>query len=418
MSRRPPLPTAELLLENISTLYTMDYNLAENALGSITGGVVAIAEGKILWAGHASSLSEHVKIGKNTERIDAARRIVTPGLIDCHTHLVFAGSREGEFERKIRGATYQEIAASGGGIVSTMKATREADFDTLLDLGLSRLKFMLEHGVTTCEIKSGYGLSVQDELKQLEVIETLNQSQPVSLVPTCLGAHVVPPEFKQDRAGYVRLLVEELLPTVAQRGLAECVDVFCDTGAFTLEETREILTAAKGLGFKLKVHAEQLTHTGAAALGAELGALSVEHLEHIRDDELEALRRAGTVAVLLPGAAMFLGLEFPDARRFIQAQVKVAVATDFNPGSSPSPNLPLMGTLAATRMRLPLPEVLRGMTINASAAVGRSDRIGRLTPGLDADLAVFDALDYRTLFYHFGMNHCMMVIKQGEVVYP
>lgn len=418
MSRRPALPTAELLLENISNLYTMDYHLAENALGCITGGVVAIADGKILWAGHASTLAEHVKVSAKTERIDVAGRMVTPGLIDCHTHLVFAGSREGEFERKVRGATYQEIAASGGGIVSTMKATREADFDTLLDLGLSRLKFMLEHGVTTCEIKSGYGLNLETELKQLEVIETLNQSQPVSLVPTCLAAHVVPPEYKQDRAGYLRLLTEELLPTVAARKLAECVDVFCDTGAFTLEETREILTVARGLGFKLKVHAEQLSHTGAAGLGASLGAISAEHLEHVSDADLEAMRQAGTVAVLLPGAAMFLGLDFPDARRFLQAQVRVAVATDFNPGSSPSPQLPLMGTLAATRMRLPLPEVLRGMTINAAAAVGRSDRIGRISPGLDADLAVFDAHDHRTLFYHFGMNLCKMVIKQGEVVFP
>lgn len=418
-----PRLAATLVLENIGELLTLepgkgDTGSSEPLLGSLKHAAVAMEGERIVWVGPMSDLSQAVALTDDVERMDVGGRLVTPGLIDAHTHLVFAGGREPEFEMRVKGATYQEIAAAGGGIARTMRATRDASFDDLLDTSLKHLGSMLSQGVTTVEIKSGYGLDVASELKLLEVIQTLGLSQPLSVVPTFLGAHVIPLEHRPHRERYIDMILQEMLPEVQARGLAEFCDIFVEQGAYTIEEARRILTAAAARGLKLKVHAEQLSHTGAARLATELGAVSAEHLEYVNADDLKAMRDAGTVAVLLPGAAFFLGQEFPDARRFLDAGVTVAVATDFNPGSSPTANLTLVGTMAAVRMHMPPAQVLHALTVGAAAALSRSDEIGRIVPGMQGDLAIFDVQDYRTLFYRFGANHCVSVIKAGEVVYP
>lgn len=409
---------ATLILENIGSLLTLTPELGEGPLGILPQAAVVMQSDRVTWVGPQAALYACGLDLSGAERIDAAGALALPGLIDCHTHLVFDGSREIDFEARLSGLTYQQIAAAGGGIARTMRATRAASHDTLLDLGLRRMAQMLEHGITTCEIKSGYGLSLADELKCLEVIQLLGKSQPVSVVSTVLAAHVVPPEFRAHREKYVALIRDRILPEVARQGLAEFCDCFVDEGAFTLEEARAILVCAQGLGFKLKVHAEQLTHTGAAGLAASLGAVSAEHLEHVSDADLERMRDAGTVAVLLPGAAFFLGQDFPKARRFLDAGVEVALATDFNPGSSPTFNLPLMGTFGCVRMGLSVAEAIRAMTVGAARAIGREQTLGRIAPGMQADVAVFSVSDHRSLLYQFGANLCQMVIKDGFVVVP
>lgn len=409
---------AELTMENATELLTLDSSLGEGALGIIRGGAIAMASGEVLWVGTTEALDSEVVMDEETERVDVSGCVVMPGLVDCHTHLVFAGSRQGEFEQRVAGATYAEIAARGGGIVSTMTSTRAASQDTLLDLALYRLSAMLEQGVTTCEIKSGYGLSLQAELKILEVVQTLGFAHAMDVVPTFLGAHSIPPEFKHDRAAYIQLVVDQMIPAVAKNGLAEFCDVFCEEGVFSVEESRLVLGKAKEAGLTPRVHAEQLTPFGGARLAAEVGASSADHLEYVDDGSLEAMRSAGTVATVLPGAAFFLGQAFPDARRIADAGVSIAVASDFNPGSSPTMNLMLCGTMAAVRCGLSPAEVIQGMTSVAARVLGRADRIGCLRPGMAGDAAVFDVADYRTLLYNFGKNHCSMVVKGGELVHP
>lgn len=421
-SQRPPRTDgrlyATLVLEHIGTLLTLDATVGEGPLGELRQAAVAVEGDRVVWVGPQAALAQAVVLDDGVERIEVGERLVTPGWIDCHTHLVFAGGREHELDLRVRGASYQEIAAAGGGIAYSMRQTRAASFDELLDQGLHTLSQMLQLGITTCEVKSGYGLDLENELKILEVAQTLGQSQPITIVPTFLGAHTIPPEHRANRSVYVSQLVNKMLPAVCERGLAEFCDIFIESGAFTVEEGRTVLTAAKALGLKLKVHAEQLSHTGAALLAAELGATSAEHLEYATDADLKAMQAAGVVAVLLPGAAFFVGQELPDARRFLDAGVRVAISTDFNPGTSPSFNLPLMGTMAAVRMKMPSQEVLKAVTVNAAAALGREDTLGRVRPGMAADLAVFSVQDLRTLFYRFGVNHCSMVIKAGQMVWP
>ncbi len=407
-----------LVVDNIGTLLTMDPEAGEGPLGIIRGAAVHLDGGDIAWCGRSGDLPDSVRRAPGIDVIDVDGRVVTPGLIDCHTHLVFGGSREGEFAQRVAGATYQEIAAAGGGIVSTMRATRAASFEELVELGASRLATMLRFGVTTCEVKSGYGLSVEAELKMLRVIRALDGRQPVALVPTFLGAHALPPEFRRDREGYLGMVIREMIPAVVSEGLADFCDVFCEEGVFSVEESRRVLEAAKSAGLGIKVHADQLTPFGGARLAAELGAVSADHLEHAGDEALAALAAAGTVAVLLPGATFFLNQDFPNVRRFRDAGVSLAVSTDFNPGSSPGINLPLAGTMAAVRMGLPIEGVFAGMTVQAARAVGRQARVGTLSPGMAADLAVFDVADHRTILYRFGVNHCSMVIKDGRIVVP
>jgi imidazolonepropionase len=349
--------------------------------------------------------------------IDATGKIVLPGFIDSHTHLIFAGSRENEFEQRLRGKSYQEIAAEGGGINATVRVVRNSTKEELRELALERLRRFLRFGVTTIEVKSGYGLSLADEIKCLEVIANLNTEGPWELVPTFLGAHAVPPEYQDDRQAYLRLLMYEMLPEIARCRLAEYCDVFCDEGAFSLAESESILARARDLGFRLKIHADELTPLGGAELAARLKAVSADHLLCISDAGIDALAESGTVATLLPGTAFFLGKSYAPARRLIDRGVLVALASDCNPGTCPTENLPLVGSMACTQMRMLPMEVLTALTINAAEAVGRWGRIGSLQVGKQADLIICDVPNYQQLFYHFGVNHVWRVIKRGRVVY-
>lgn len=332
-------------------------------------------------------------------------RVVMPGLVDAHTHLVFAGDRAADFAARCAGESYEAIAARGGGIATTVRATREADEGELAALARPRLDELLAHGVTTVEVKSGYGLNAATELRLLRVIEALAGEGPQRIVPTFLGAHVVPPERAGDREGYVRDLVDDLLPQVAARGLARHVDVFCEVGAFSLDETVRVLERGRALGLGLKVHAEQLTRTGAAAAAARLGAVSADHLEHASPEDVAALARAGTAAVLLPGAGLFLGgRDRAPARQLLDAGVPVALATDCNPGTCPSAHLPLMVSLGCTWLGMRPDEALLGVTRSAAWAVGLRDGTGTIAPGAPCDLVALNVPAWTHVPYRMGHN--------------
>jgi imidazolonepropionase len=402
--------SAALALHNIRQLVT-----AANGPALIEYGAVLIEDGHIAWLG---PMADMPRLPADAEVIDASGKVVLPGFVDSHTHLVFAGSREDEFEQRLRGLSYQEIAARGGGINATVRRVRESSHAELKHLAWQRLERLLSFGVTTVEVKSGYGLSLADEIKCLEVIAELNGEGPLELVPTFLGAHAVPPEFTQDRAGYVHCLVDEMLPEVARRHLADFCDVFCEKGVFSLAESERVLVRARELGLRLKIHADELTPLGGAELAARLGAVSADHLLCITDAGIDALAAAGTVATLLPGTAFFLGMKAAPARQLIERGVRVALASDCNPGTCPTENLPLIGTMACTQMKMLPAEVVTALTRNGAAAVGRADRLGSLEVGKQADLVIWDVPDYRQLFYHFGVHHAWRVVKRGRVVYP
>jgi imidazolonepropionase len=380
----------------------------------IPDGAAVLGDGGIEWLGATANLPAGPP---DAEVIDASGKTVLPGFIDSHTHLIFAGSRENEFEQRLQGMSYQQIAARDGGINATVQRVRQASRDELKRLARCRLDRLLHFGVTTVEIKSGYGLTPADELKCLEVIAELNAEGPLELVPTFLGAHAVPPEFRSDRDGYIRLLIDTILPEIARAQLAEFCDVFCETGVFSLEESDRILSQARDLGFRLKLHADEMTPLGGAELAARLGAVSADHLLCITDAGIDALAQSGTVATLLPGTAFFLGLPYAPARRLIERGVTVALASDCNPGTCPTENLPLVGAMACTQMKMLPAEVVTALTLNAAAALGRADRLGSLAVGKQADLIICDVPDYRHLFYHFGVNHVWRVIKRCRVVY-
>ncbi|HEV3145987.1 MAG TPA: imidazolonepropionase [Gemmataceae bacterium] len=382
-------------------------------LAIIEDGAVLIKADKIVWTGPSSQLPQ---LGEDSHLIDARGKIVLPGLVDSHTHLVFAGDRAAEFEQRLQGASYQEIAAKGGGINSTVRQVRQASPAELKESAHQRLKQMLEFGITTVEVKSGYGLTLQDELKCLNLIAELNHEQPCELAPTFLGAHEIPPEYRTNRHEYIRLLCAEMIPRVATERLAEFCDVFCEQGVFSVVESERILGTAKDHGLKLKIHADEFTALGGTEMAARLGAVSADHLLHVTETGIQALKVAGTVATLLPGTAFFLGLAYAPARKLIDRGLPVAMATDCNPGSCMSENLPLMGTIACTQMKMLPAEVVSAMTLNAAAALGRSDRIGSIEPGKQADLVIFDVPSYSYLPYHFGVNHAWKVIKSGRVV--
>ncbi|MEN3010877.1 MAG: imidazolonepropionase [Candidatus Bipolaricaulaceae bacterium] len=336
-------------------------------------------------------------------------RCVTPGLVDPHTHAVFAGNRVQEFLARARGEKY-----TGGGILTTVRATRAASEAELVQLAAPRLGRMLAQGVTTVEVKSGYGLTLADELKMLRAVRRLAEALPLTLVPTFLGAHAFPPEVPREE--YVRLLVEEMLPAVATEGLARFCDVFCDRGFYTVEEARRVLEAARRLGLGLKVHADELAPVGAAELAAELRATSAEHLLHVSPEGIRALAEAGTVAVLLPGTAFLLEEPYPPARPLIEAGVPVALGTDFNPGSCPLASLPFAMSLAILKLKMSPEEVLTAATLNAAAALGLAQEVGSLEAGKKADLVVWDAVTFAEIPYWMGQNLAWAVVKEGRVV--
>jgi imidazolonepropionase len=410
-----------LVIRNAAQLITPAPSDGRAACDSALGRIIRITDGALVsradridWIGPAADLPP---LPPDAEIIDATGQVVLPGFVDSHTHLIFAGSREDEFEQRLQGLTYQQIAERGGGINATVRCVRTASKEELKVLARPRLWRLLQHGVTTVEVKSGYGLTMADEIKCLEAIAELNAEGPWELVPTFLGAHAVPPEYRSDREGYLRLLIEDMLPEVSRSRLAEFCDVFCETGVFSLEESRRILSRARDLGLRLKVHADELTPLGGAELAARLGAVSADHLLCITDAGIDALAATGTVATLLPGTAFFLGMPTAPARRLIERGVVVALASDCNPGTCPTENLPLVGAMACTQMKMLPAEVVNALTLNGAAALGRADRIGSLEPGKQADFIICDIPDYRHLFYHFGINHVSRVIKRGRVVY-
>ena len=409
----------DLIFYNISQLVTVaaegakrKEGAAMRKIGLIEDGAVAIRDGRIEYAGP----SDGIDISKAERSINAFGKTVLPGFVDSHTHLVYAGAREGEFARRIAGATYAEIAASGGGINTTVKATRAASPVELTEYALHRLDSCLGFGTTTVEMKSGYGLDYENEIKMLEVIRELQDLHVVEIVPTFLGAHTVPFDYKERREEYFTLVRDRMLPEVARRGLAEYCDVFVERGAFTVDEARDIFVRARELGLKARVHADQITAGSGAELAADMLASSADHLDHISDEGIARMRGSGTVATLLPGVSLFLGEEFPDARRFIDAGLAVAIATDANPGSCTSENIQLMMSLAATRMRMTMEEIITAVTLNAAAALDRSDMLGSIEEGKQADFLMFDTPNYQRIIYHFGVNHLNTVVKKGRVV--
>ena len=409
----------DLIIKNAGELLTLSSSFTEESgLGMIQKGAVAIKKGRVFWVGKTEEISGKFSLSRDGREIDGTGKVVMPGLIDAHTHLIFSGSRENEFEQRIQGLSYQEIAGRGGGILSTVEATRKASFDELLSLGKRRLDRMLSKGVTTVEAKSGYGLSLQSEMKILRVMKALQKSHPIDIVPTFLGAHTVPKEFREERARYVNLLTEEMIPQVAQERLAEFCDVFCEKKAFTLEESRKILETGKRYGLKPKIHADQLSSGGGAELAAEINAYSADHLEYASPEGIKKMAEKGVTAVLLPGASFFLSMrKYPPARDMIAQGMAVALATDLNPGSSMTESLPMMMTMGCTMYKLLPKEVIQATTIHAARSAGREKEIGSLEVGKQADLLVLDIPNYRYLPYHFGVDHVEYVIKKGKIVY-
>ena len=399
------------ILRNIGQLATCPADAAQQDAGLIDNAALVFEESRITWVGSELQLPESFS---THDSIDCKQRLVIPGLIDCHTHLCFGGWRGDEFEMRLQGHSYQDIAAAGGGIRSTVAATRSDSADQLLDKALQSLEGILDLGVTTLECKSGYGLEQATELKQLQVYSQLNQQQPVDLIPTFLGAHMVPEEYQQHREDYIRLLCDVLIPAVSQQKLAQFCDVFVEEGAFSIAEAKTILDVAKQAGLGLKVHADQLSNGGGAQLAATLGAVSAEHLEYTDASGIQALANAGTVAVSLPLASLYLRERYMPAREMLEAGVRVAVATDFNPGSAPSYHLPLAMMLACVNQQMTPQEVLMGATTVAARAISAEQRIGSLLPGFDADIAIIDAPSVNHWLYHFRANACCGVIKSGQ----
>lgn len=383
-------------------------------LAIIAGGGLFVRNGLIERVGNAAEIEALVDV--DTEVVDAGGRVVLPGFVDAHTHPVFAGTRVDEFEQRSRGATYQEIAALGGGIQSTVNKTRAASVDDLVAAGRRYAQWFLRGGTTTVEAKSGYGLSLEDELKILRAIKQLDDETSLRYVPTFLGAHSVPPEYRARRDEYISLLIDEMLPRVAQQKLAEYCDVFCEEKVFTIDESWKILSAARCHGLGLRMHADQLSLSGGAKLAAELGTVTADHLEYTDAEGIAALKEAGVQPVLLPGSVYALGsTRYPAAREMIDAGLAVVLATDFNPGSSPTPSAPLILSLAATHMKMTPAEAITAATINAAYTLNRGDQIGSLERGKIADFVIHDCEDYRELAYFFGIEHPWRVYAQGEL---
>ena len=379
-------------------------------LAIIPDGGMLVRDGRIDVVGPSSEIKK--KAG-DAEVFDARGKVVLPGFVDAHTHLVFAGNRLGDFERRARGDTYEQIAKAGDGIWSTVEKTRAASEADLLMQAKKHADWFLRCGTTTVESKSGYGLSVEDELKILRVMRRLNQETPLEIVPTFLGAHAVPRKMRVDE--YVDLVVNEMLSRVTSDGLAEFCDVFCERGYFDIEQSRRILTAAKKLGLKLRIHADQLSNSGAAKLAGELKATTADHLEKTDEQGIAALKSGGVQPVLLPGSVYALGsTHYPRAREMIEAGLAVVIATDFNPGSSPTPSMPMILSLACTQMKMSPAEAISASTINPSYSLGRGDQIGSLEPGKVGNFSIFDCEDYRELAYWFGVPQTQSVYVKGR----
>lgn len=383
----------------------------------VENGSVLMEGSSIIAVGSLTQLkADFPDLVKVAEVIDASGKIVMPGLVDCHTHLVHGGTREQEFNMRLNGATYMEIMNAGGGIHATTKRTRETSFSDLYEKTMNHLDVFLKHGVTTVEAKSGYGLDWETEKKQLEVTKELQATHAIDVVSTFMGAHAVPRDYKGREDEFVDLVIHDMLPKVAELNLAEFNDVFCEKGVFTPEQSRRILEAGKALGLTPKIHADEIEPYEGAELAAEVGAISAEHLLVASDEGIQKMAEAGTIAVLLPGTAFFLRAPFARGRLMIDEGVPVAISTDFNPGSSPTLSLPFIMNLACMHMGMTLEEVLTATTVNAAYAINRGHQIGSLEAGKQADVIILDVANYKQLQYFYGMNHTNTVIKNGRVV--
>lgn len=384
-------------------------------LGIVANGGMLVRDGLIERVGNHNEIE--ALIDSDTEVVDALGRVVLPGFVDAHTHPVFGGTRVDEFEERTKGATYEEIAARGGGIQSTVNATRPMYEEVLAYKCWSYADWFLRSGTTTIEAKSGYGLSVEDELKILRIINRLGSETSLRYVPTFLGAHSIPAEYRSRRDEYVSLIIDEMLPAVADQKLAEFCDVFCEQKVFTTDESWKILSAARCHGMGLRIHADQLSLSGGAQLAAELGTVTADHLEHTDAAGIAALKEAGVQPVLLPGSVYALGSSrYPAAREMIDAGLAVVLATDFNPGSSPTPSIPMVLSLASTHMKMTPAEGICTVTINAAYSLNRGAQLGSLEPGKIADFVIHDCSDYREIAYFFGIEHAASVYVQGKSV--
>ena len=411
-------PAENPIPDKIDTLWVNIHlaTMTENApYGMVKNGALAINAGKIVWIGKRNALPADIESAAN-QVYDGQRGWITPGLVDCHTHLVYGGSRAREFELRLTGATYEEIARQGGGIRSTVAATREADEETLFKQSAPRLKALMQEGVTTVEVKSGYGLDLETEIRMLRVARKLGQKFPVTVVPTYLGAHALPPEFEGRSDEYIDFVCNTVMPEVAAQQLAVAVDAFCENIGFTPDQTERVLKAAQKLGLAVKLHAEQLSDLQGAVLAARYEALSADHLEYVSEEGVKAMAASGTVAVLLPGAFYFLReTRRPPLDLLRRHSVPIALSTDCNPGSSPVTSLLLILNMACTLFKMTPEEALAGVTRNGARALGLQHRIGTLEQGKDADFVLWDIADPAELAYRVGFNPLKQVVRQGQV---
>jgi imidazolonepropionase len=411
----------ELLIRNAKEVVTVSASGKPVKIGSemrnlgvIKNGSIFVRDGIIEWVGRETDRT--IEPSREATILDASEKVALPGFADSHTHLVFAGSRENEFALRAEGKTYQEIAEAGGGIWSTVKEVRLATKKELKRAAEKRLDEMMKHGTTTVEIKSGYGLDTDNEIKMLEVINELEKEHYMTVVPTFLGAHAIPPEFGNNGGAYVRFLLDKLIPYVGRKQLAKFSDVFCEQGYFNALQGEHLLNEGRKFGMRPKVHADELSACGGAELAAKVGAISADHLEHVSSKGIDALKESRVIATLLPGVSFFLAHQYAPARKLIEAGVPVALASDFNPGSCMSYSMPMMMTIACTQMKMTPEETITASTLNGAAALGISDRVGSIERGKQADIAIYDIPNYRYLPYHFGTNHLWTIIKRGTIL--
>ena len=404
------------ILRNISILYRCLNGGDQADLFPIFNAAIVWDKDRIVWVGIEKDLPVEYQKERKSHMIDAEGGILMPGLIDCHTHLAFGGWRSDEFEMRLQGKSYLDIAKSGGGILSTVKKTREAGEDELYQKSLTHLEKMIASGVTTVECKSGYGLTLEDELKQLRVYKRLSDETPARIVSTFLGAHTIPPEYKKAREKYIDLLIHEMIPAVAEEGLARFCDIFVEESAFNIEEARRILEAGKAAGLKPKIHADQLTSCGGAELAAEVGAVSADHLEQVSENGIRLMSESGVVGVNLPIASLYTGQPYLNCRKLVDNGVRVAIATDFNPGSAPSFDLELAMMLSCNHGRLTPAECLKGVTVHAASALDYQDDIGSLEAGKKADFVLIESEDVNFWLYHYKGSGIKAVYIDGNFI--
>lgn len=411
--------TADLILYNINTLVTGKEVEKTSSMTNmenveiIDNAYLAVKDGKVLEVGKGP-VPENLK-GENTTMVDANHKVVAPGIVDSHTHLVFYGSRENELPLKIKGVPYLEILRNGGGILSTVRATRKATKEQLIEKAMGTLDRMLCFGVTTVESKSGYGLSLPEEIKQLEVNEELNRRHPIDVVSTFMGAHAVPEEYKGRPHEYIDEIIK-MLPEIKKRNLAEFCDIFCEDEVFSVEESRKILNAAKKEGFKLKIHADEIVSLGGAELAGEVGAVSAEHLMAVSDKGIDELYKNHVIANILPATSFNLGKNYAPVRKMIDKGVDVAISSDYNPGSCPTENMQLVMQICSSQLKMTPAEIFKGVTLNGARALTLDKKVGSLEKGKNADFVVYDTDNINYIFYNFGINHVKDVYKNGKIV--